>query len=54
MKHPYTQPTLRLKGKLFRRGLVWEFFAQRLSVVGLARKYGLTVKEVEGRIRKAL
>ena len=36
-----------------KRGLLYDFFVRRLSVVGLARKYGKTIGQVEQRIRKA-
>jgi Mor family transcriptional regulator len=38
----------------YRRGLLKDFFSRRLSVLGLARKYRLTRKQVEARIRRHL
>ena len=35
-----------------RRQIVRDFFRRRLSVLGLARKYSMTVREVEARIRR--
>jgi hypothetical protein len=34
------------------RQIVRDFFRRRLSVLGLARKYGMRVREVEAVIRK--
>lgn len=35
-------------------GLIADFFSRRLTVLGCARKYGLTVKQVEARIRRVM
>ena len=44
----------RAKRDTMRKGVIHDFFFRRLSVLGLARKYGLTRQQVEAEIRRHL
>lgn len=47
-----SRPSPLEQGDGMKRQIKRDFFHRRLSAVGLARKYGMTVRQVEAVIRK--
>lgn len=42
----------RKAGYRLQRKIFWDFFIRRLSVVGMARKYGIKTSGIEGIVRQ--